>query len=118
MSFAEIVETLPKLNRNERRELARRLFEFADEDAALLADSDRRADERFLMLDKLEANGETDSQSATLPSNMPRLRLPPICSHILPNYEHRRQYADNLPDSLRGMDRSTGNALLEGYVIK
>ena len=54
MSFAEIVNELPKLNRQERRELARRLFDFADEDAAILADSDRRADERFLMLDALE----------------------------------------------------------------
>ena len=54
MSLAEIVSELPKLKHDERRELARRLFDFADEDAAVLADCDRRADERFLMLDALE----------------------------------------------------------------
>jgi hypothetical protein len=54
VSFAEIVNELPKLNRQERRELARRLFDFPDEDAAILADSDRRADERFLMLEAIE----------------------------------------------------------------
>ena len=55
MSLAEIVKELPTLKRDERRELARRLFDFADEEAAVLADCDRRADERFLMLDALEA---------------------------------------------------------------
>lgn len=62
MSLAEIVNELPKLKRDERRELARRLFDFADEDAAVLADCDRRADARFLMLDALE---KEDGQAGT-----------------------------------------------------
>lgn len=62
MSLAEIVEELPKLKRDERRELARRLFELPDEDAALLADCDRRAAERFQMLDAMEAQ---DGQTST-----------------------------------------------------
>ncbi len=55
MSLAEIVQELPKLKRDERRELARQLFDFADEETAVLADCDRRADARFVMLDALEA---------------------------------------------------------------
>ena len=55
MSLAEIVSELPKLSRFERRELARRLFELADEESSILAECDRRADERFQMLDELEA---------------------------------------------------------------
>jgi hypothetical protein len=47
MSFAEIVSELPRLSRAERRELACRLFDLADEESAILADCDRRADERF-----------------------------------------------------------------------
>ena len=35
----------------ERRELARQLFAVADGDAVILSECDRRADERFLMLD-------------------------------------------------------------------
>ena len=60
MSLAEIVSELPKLTRTERRELAHRLFELADEESSVLADCDRRADERFQMLDALEAeDGKT-----------------------------------------------------------
>ena len=63
MSLAEIVKSLPKLDRSERRELARRIFDFADEENALLADCDKKADERFLMLDELEAeDGETSAR--------------------------------------------------------
>ena len=54
MSFAEIIDTLPNLKCSERRELARRLFELDDEEAALLKDCDQRADERFQTLDALE----------------------------------------------------------------
>lgn len=62
MSLREIVSALPNLDRSERRELARRIFDFADEETALLADCDRQADERFLILEKLEAqDGETDT---------------------------------------------------------
>ena len=62
MSLAEIVRELPTLKRDERRELARKLFDFADEDAAVLTDCDRRADAQFLMLDALEAE---DGQAGT-----------------------------------------------------
>jgi hypothetical protein len=54
MSKTEILAALPELNPQERREIARRIFELEDE-AQLLADCDRRADERFLMLDAMEA---------------------------------------------------------------
>ncbi len=60
MSLAEMVNELPKLNHLERRELARRIFEVEDEEAVLLADCDRRADERFQMLDAMETeDGKT-----------------------------------------------------------
>ena len=55
MSLAEIVNELPKLNHGERRELARRIFEIEGEEAVILADCDRRANERFSMLDAMEA---------------------------------------------------------------
>ncbi len=54
MSIAEIITELPRLTRPERRELARRLFDIDDEEAALLRETDQRADERFLMLDAME----------------------------------------------------------------
>ena len=54
MSKMEILAELPRLNHRDRREIARRLFEM-EADAQTLADCDRRADERFLMLDALEA---------------------------------------------------------------
>jgi len=62
VSLREIVSALPNLDRSERRELAQRIFDFADEETALLADCDRQAAERFLILEKLEAqDGETDT---------------------------------------------------------
>ena len=60
MSTAEIIAELSRLSHNERREVIRRLLEL-EEDAELLADCDRRADERFLMLDAMEAE---DGQSS------------------------------------------------------
>ena len=54
MSKAEIIKQLPKLSQRERREIARLIFEIED-DKRILVDSDRRANERFLMLDDLEA---------------------------------------------------------------
>ncbi len=63
MSLAEIVNALPTLDKKERRELARRIFDFADEEMTLLAECDRRADERFLILDEMEAeDGETGTR--------------------------------------------------------
>ena len=59
MSAAEIFAELPKLSREERRRLAGAIFEL-EEDADLLRDCDRRADERFRMLDVME---EGDAQA-------------------------------------------------------
>ena len=53
VSAAEIFAELPKLSREERRRLAAAIFEL-DEDAGLLSDCDRRADERFRELDMME----------------------------------------------------------------
>lgn len=54
MSKAEIAVELSKLSPQERRELARLIFEM-DEEAELLKECDKRANERFLMLDAMEA---------------------------------------------------------------
>ena len=54
MSKTEILAELPRLDHRERREIARALFDM-EADAQTLADCDRRADQRFLMLDALEA---------------------------------------------------------------
>ena len=54
MSKTEILAELPRLDHGDRREIARRLFEIEAE-AQTLADCDQRADERFLLLDALEA---------------------------------------------------------------
>jgi hypothetical protein len=54
MSKHEIIAELPKLSREERREIAKTIFEL-DEDAVILRECDRMAEERFLMLDALEA---------------------------------------------------------------
>ena len=59
MSKTEILTELPKLAPQERREIVRRIFELED-DVRVLADADRRAAERFAMLDALEAeDGKT-----------------------------------------------------------
>ncbi|MBU6399585.1 MAG: hypothetical protein KGS61_04655 [Verrucomicrobia bacterium] len=54
MSKAEIAAALPQLSSQERRELARLIFEL-EEDAEVLRQCDERARERFAMLDALEA---------------------------------------------------------------
>ena len=54
MSKTEILAELPRLDHRERREIARALLDI-EADAQTLADCDRRADARFLMLDALEA---------------------------------------------------------------
>ena len=46
MSASEIIAELPKLSRTEHRQLAVAIFEL-EEDADLLGDCERRADERF-----------------------------------------------------------------------
>ncbi len=56
MSASEILAELPKLSREERRRLAAAIFDL-EEEADLLRDCDRRADERFRMLDVMEEQG-------------------------------------------------------------
>jgi len=54
-----MIAELPKLSRRERRQLAAAIFEL-EEEVDLLHDCDRRADERFRMLDMMEKeDGET-----------------------------------------------------------
>ena len=62
MSKAEIAAELPKLSLSERRELVCLIFEM-EEDAKVLRECDRNANERFLMLDALEAkDAQTGAQ--------------------------------------------------------
>ena len=62
MSAAEIIAELPKLSLAERRRLAGAIFDLEAE-ADLLRDCDRRAAERFTMLDAMEAeDGSTSSR--------------------------------------------------------
>jgi len=62
MSTSEILAVLPKLSREERRRLAAAIFDLEDE-ADVLRDCDRRADERFRMLDLMEEeDGQTGSR--------------------------------------------------------
>jgi hypothetical protein len=56
----EIISEIPKLSHADRREIVRCIFE-AEEDAATLADCDRRALERFQMLDVMEAEDEKNT---------------------------------------------------------
>lgn len=53
MSTSEIIAELPKLSQKERRRLATAIFELEDE-ANLLQECDRRADQQFQMLDLME----------------------------------------------------------------
>jgi len=61
MSASEIVAELPKLSREERRRVASAIFDL-EEEADLLRDCDRRADEHFRMLDLME---EQNSQASS-----------------------------------------------------
>ena len=62
MSASEILAELPKLSRQERRRLAAAIFDL-EEEADLLCDCDRRADEHFRMLDMMEEkNAQTGSR--------------------------------------------------------
>lgn len=60
MSRAEIISEIPKLSHADRREIMRRIID-AEEDAAMLADCDQRALERFQMLDAMEAEDEKNA---------------------------------------------------------
>lgn len=57
MSTSEIIAELPKLSLADRRRLAGAIFDL-EADAELLRDCDKRADERFAMLDDLEAKAK------------------------------------------------------------
>ena len=59
MSASEIIAELPKLSREERRRLAAAIFDLEDE-ADVLRDCDRRADDHFRMLDAME---EVDAEA-------------------------------------------------------
>ena len=61
MSTTEILIELPKLSRVERRAILNRLIEL-DEDAEVLDERRRQADEAFQMLDALEAE-EAESEA-------------------------------------------------------
>ncbi len=54
MSAQDIIAELPSLSVQERREIARHIFEM-DEDAQILTECGRRADENFQILDRMEA---------------------------------------------------------------
>ena len=60
MSAAEIIAQLPKLSLAERRRLAGAIFDLETE-AELLRDCDKRADERFAVLDTMETEDGTTS---------------------------------------------------------
>jgi hypothetical protein len=53
MSASEIIAELPKLSSAERRRVVGAIFDLETE-ADLLRDCDRRADQRFAMLDMME----------------------------------------------------------------
>ena len=57
MSKNELAVEISKLPQQERRELARLILDMED-DAQVLRDCDRAANERFLMLDAMEAEDE------------------------------------------------------------
>jgi len=61
VSASEILAELPKLSRQERRRLAAAIFDL-EEEADLLRDCDRRADEDFRILDVME---EKDAQAGS-----------------------------------------------------
>ena len=55
MSAQEIAAELPKLTHQERREIARLIFEMEAE-SRMLNETDRRADANFQLLDQMEAS--------------------------------------------------------------
>lgn len=63
MSFNEIIEELPGLSHQERRELCRRVLEL-ESDSEEIALCDHVAREGFAILDRLEAKDEARGQSA------------------------------------------------------
>lgn len=66
MNKSEILSTLPRLSHQERRAIIGYILELESE-AQLLADHDRRANENFLLLDKLETE---DAKTSTIGKNL------------------------------------------------
>jgi hypothetical protein len=60
MSSKEIIAELPRLSHRERREIIQHILSI-EEESKLLDECDQRANERFLMLDAMEAE---DDQAA------------------------------------------------------
>ena len=61
MSASEILAELPKLSHEDRRRLAAAIFDL-EEEADVLRDCNRRADEHFRMLDLME---EKDAEAGS-----------------------------------------------------
>lgn len=64
MSLSEIIEELPRLSHQERRELCRRVLEIESESEEI-ALCDHLARDGFAILDQMEAEEEARGQSAT-----------------------------------------------------
>lgn len=62
MSLTEIIEELPRLSHQERRELCRRVIDLESEQEDMML-CDHIAREGFAMLDRLEAEEEARGQS-------------------------------------------------------
>ncbi|MCE9547336.1 MAG: hypothetical protein K8T25_17830 [Planctomycetia bacterium] len=60
MTSREIIAELSRLSHQERREIVKQILSI-EEEAELLTDCDRRANEHFLMLDAMEAEDEQAS---------------------------------------------------------
>jgi FlaA1/EpsC-like NDP-sugar epimerase len=60
VSKAEIISEIPKLSHQERREIMRSIFQ-AEADAQTLTECDHLAQERFQMLDAMEAEDEKNA---------------------------------------------------------
>lgn len=61
MSIAEIIEELPKLTHQERRELCQRIIALETEQEELMA-CDKAADAGFAELDQLESEDSTNER--------------------------------------------------------
>ena len=64
MSLNEIIDELPRLSHQERRELCRRVIDLESEHEDMML-CDHIAREGFAMLDRMEVEQEAGGQSAT-----------------------------------------------------
>jgi hypothetical protein len=62
VSLTEIIEELPRLSHQERRELCRRVIDLESEQEDMML-CDHIAREGFAMLDRMEAGEESNGQS-------------------------------------------------------